>query len=205
MENIVIKSERHQRIINIMAVLMSIAACSIVLGLIIYGFGGGYDAYRGEWRPIIDVMFEPFSHTSGLLIDLGVLLFPITLVIFWWLSSSELTVTDKRVYGRAAFGKIVELPLDSISAVGTSFLKGVDVGTSSGRISFKLIKNQKEVYSAMSDLLAERQYKPGKSAVVEDIISSSKADELKKYKELLDSGVITQEEFDAKKKQLLGL
>ena len=31
------------------------------------------------------------------------------------------------------------------------------------------------------------------------------ADELKKYKELLDSGVITQEEFDAKKKQLLGL
>ena len=31
------------------------------------------------------------------------------------------------------------------------------------------------------------------------------ADELKKYKELLDMGVITQEEFDAKKKQLLGL
>jgi len=30
-------------------------------------------------------------------------------------------------------------------------------------------------------------------------------DELKKYKELLDSGIITQEEFDAKKKQLLGL
>jgi len=33
----------------------------------------------------------------------------------------------------------------------------------------------------------------------------SSADELKKFKELLDSGVITQEEFDAKKKQLLGL
>lgn len=30
-------------------------------------------------------------------------------------------------------------------------------------------------------------------------------EELKRYKELLDSGVITQEEFDAKKKQLLGL
>ncbi len=39
------------------------------------------------------------------------------------------------------------------------------------------------------------------------VISStvSNADELKKFKELLDSGVITQEEFDAKKKQLLGL
>lgn len=31
------------------------------------------------------------------------------------------------------------------------------------------------------------------------------ADELKKYKDLLDSGVITQEEFEAKKKELLGL
>ena len=33
----------------------------------------------------------------------------------------------------------------------------------------------------------------------------SSADELKKYKELFDMGVISQEEFDAKKKQLLGL
>lgn len=33
----------------------------------------------------------------------------------------------------------------------------------------------------------------------------SSADEIKKFKELLDSGIITQEEFEAKKKQLLGL
>ena len=33
----------------------------------------------------------------------------------------------------------------------------------------------------------------------------SDADELAKYKELLDKGVITQDEFEAKKKQLLGL
>lgn len=33
----------------------------------------------------------------------------------------------------------------------------------------------------------------------------SNADELKKFKDLLDSGAITQEEFDEKKKQLLGL
>jgi len=35
--------------------------------------------------------------------------------------------------------------------------------------------------------------------------AASTADELKKFKELLDMGVISQEEFDAKKKQLLGL
>ena len=31
------------------------------------------------------------------------------------------------------------------------------------------------------------------------------ADEIRKYKELLDMGAITQEEFDAMKKRLLGL
>ena len=33
----------------------------------------------------------------------------------------------------------------------------------------------------------------------------SAADEIKKFKELLDSGIITEDEFNAKKKQLLGL
>ena len=40
---------------------------------------------------------------------------------------------------------------------------------------------------------------------VPQVATSSAADEIKKFKELLDSGIITQEEFDAKKKQLLGL
>lgn len=35
--------------------------------------------------------------------------------------------------------------------------------------------------------------------------AASSADELLKFKQLLDQGIITQEEFDAKKKQLLGL
>ena len=40
------------------------------------------------------------------------------------------------------------------------------------------------------------------SAVVQKL---SNADEIKKYKELADNGIITQDEFEAKKKQLLGL
>lgn len=36
-------------------------------------------------------------------------------------------------------------------------------------------------------------------------LTSSSADEIVKFKDLLDQGIITQEEFDAKKKQLLGL
>ncbi len=48
--------------------------------------------------------------------------------------------------------------------------------------------------------------KEGETATAPASVSAgSDAEELKKFKELLDMGVITQEEFDAKKKQLLGL
>ena len=53
----------------------------------------------------------------------------------------------------------------------------------------------------ISDWLAFKKEK----VVIKNNQLTTSADELKKYKDLLDSGVITQEEFDAKKKQLLGL
>lgn len=48
-------------------------------------------------------------------------------------------------------------------------------------------------------------YRAKKNSANGQIQALSAADELKKFKELLDMGIITQEEFDAKKKQLLGL
>lgn len=125
-------------------------------------------------------------------------------LLYLWLSSYSLTVTDKRVYGKAAFGKRVDLPFDKVSAVGTSFLKGIDVGTSSGRIKFKLVKNQNEIHSVISKLLMNRQ-EVERATIMQTNEKPNKADELKKFKELLDGGVITQEEFEQKKKQLLDL
>lgn len=124
------------------------------------------------------------------------------IIFYLCYSKTELVVTEARVCGVAAFGKRVDLPLDSISAVGTSFLCGIDVGTSSGKIKFKLIENNSEVYKVLSGLILNRQRN---NMPQSNNSQTESADELKKYKDLLDSGVITQEEFDAKKKQLLGL
>ena len=124
---------------------------------------------------------------------------------YLWMSKIELIVSDKRVYGRAAFGKQVDLPLDSISAVGTwTLFKGISVASSAGSIKFGMIKNRDAIHSAISKLLMERQNKSAGTTIRQEIPQSN-ADELKKFKDLLDAGVITQEEFDAKKKQLLGL
>ena len=139
------------------------------------------------------------------LIPLASLTF-IGVLVYLWLGSYELTVTDKRIYGKVAFGKRVDLPVDSVSATSTiRMLKGVSVSTSSGRISFLVVKNADEIYKVVSNLLIERQQKKFNTVVTATAPMSDGADQLRKYKDLLDSGVITQEEFDAKKKQLLDL
>ena len=66
-------------------------------------------------------------------------------------------------------------------------------------IKFKCIKNRDEIYETIGKLLVERQASKTTSN------EASSADDLKKYKDLLDTGVISQEEFDAKKKQILGV
>ena len=45
--------------------------------------------------------------------------------------------------------------------------------------------------------------KASESKAAPDIVDA--AEEIRKYKQLFDEGILTQEEFDAKKKQLLGL
>lgn len=136
----------------------------------------------------------------------SLILFSLFLIIFAILNNSELTITDKRAYGKTPFGKRVDLPLDSISSVGTStFLQRLSVATASGNLTFWCIENLDEFHSVMSKLLIARQTEVKKPVEIKQEVSQSNADELKKYKDLLDTGVITQEEFDAKKKQLLGL
>ncbi len=125
--------------------------------------------------------------------------------LFFRLNFYKIIVTDRRVYGRIAFGKRVDLPIDFITSVAKiQGLKGVTILSSSKKTKFLLIKNVGEVYSEINNLLIERQ----KSKLPVNITVEPKndtPDDLIKLKELLDMGVITQEEFEAKKKQILGL
>ncbi|MCM1505729.1 MAG: SHOCT domain-containing protein [Ruminococcus flavefaciens] len=55
------------------------------------------------------------------------------------------------------------------------------------------------------DKILENKKKAKSSGNMTIVNQVSSADEILKLKQLLDAGVLTQEEFDAKKKQLLGL
>lgn len=115
----------------------------------------------------------------------------------------KIVVTDKRVFG-TVYSKNIDLPVDSISSVSTGYLGTIRVSTASGIIVFQFLKNADDLYKEISKLIVERQnIKTAEPQKQETNLSS--ADELKKFKELFDSGVITEEEFAEKKKQLLGL
>jgi len=179
-EKLIIKGTSSQAKIIPMAILV----IGILLFLITAVTGWSWD----------DIVI-PMYIVSCLVIALG-------LFMLYYVNSCEICVTDKRVYGTAAFGTRVDIPLDSISAVGIiSLYKGIGVSSSSGRIKFFYIDNAEEIHSAISNILLNRQNKDSTFATISK--ENSVADELKKFKDLLDCGVITQSEFEEKKKQLL--
>ena len=135
----------------------------------------------------------------------GIVLIAGAVILLLYIGNCEIAVSNVRVYGKAAFGKRVDLPVDSISAIATTMFSGIAVATSSGRVCFLGLKNAAEIHRVLSGLIIKRQFTPVSNTTIKQEIPQSNADELKKYKDLLDSGVISQEEFDAKKKQLLGL
>ena len=117
----------------------------------------------------------------------------------------ELIITNNKITGKVHLIKKVDLPIDSISAIAIiNFLKGIEISTSSGKIYFIFIKNVEEIYKIINNLLLERQSKNIDSSI-KNINNSDGTEQIKKYKELLDTGIITQEEFDKKKKELLNL
>jgi len=71
--------------------------------------------------------------------------------------------------------------------------------TFENELDFKMDEVQKFVKQKVDEA------KRGKNSPSTIVQQASAADELLKFKQLLDAGIITQEEFDAKKKQLLGL
>ena len=211
--------------LNMKAVALTIALCLTIIPTVVAfaisyivtvpsceGWNWNWDwviAKYGKNASVLTVTLDKLGWLIGVVLVCGLVAGLIVALIYTKAYSSiELIVTDKRVHGKTAFGKRVDLPLDSISAVGTAMMKTIVVATSSGTIKFALIANRDEVHNAISQLLIDRQKKNGADVPVTHITNEfqqSNAEELKRFKELLDMGVITQEEFDAKKKQLLGL
>lgn len=124
--------------------------------------------------------------------------------LFWLvILHCNITITDKDVQGRAVWGKKVFLPIEKISAYSTSgIFSKVSISSASGWVSFCCIENYKEIAEVLKKVIDERRSIETPKAKATPTYSSN-LDDLLKLKTLLDNGIITQEEFDKKKKELL--
>ncbi|MBQ7598896.1 MAG: SHOCT domain-containing protein [Clostridia bacterium] len=159
-----------------------------------------------EDKSILTILFDEqfrYNELPGALNICSSILFiffAFGLVLYLWNAKTTLTITDKRIYGRTAFGKRVDVPLHSINSVKTSIFKALTISTSSfSNPKFSRLKNRNKLYDILSKLIVLNQ--SGKE--MQSVAIASSADELKKYKELLDTGIISQEEFEQKKERIL--
>ncbi len=124
-------------------------------------------------------------------------------------TDSRLLVAGKpnSLIGSFMSSGVKSIKLDKINSVGVFGMtvrldtigdEDVVIGSYSPEIRTKL---SSEIQKIVNDYQSKKEAQSATTFVQQ----TSAADELKKFKELLDMGVITQEEFDAKKKQLLGL
>ncbi len=120
-------------------------------------------------------------------------------------------VTDKRIFicnnvmGQSEFKEIALNQIQSIDDAGNAI-----IGTSQLRIKglteifiIDLNRSQRKHLTEVKEIISSasnKQQSAPAAAPAQDI-----PEQLEKYKELLDKGVITQEDFEAKKRQLLGL
>lgn len=174
-----------------------------------FGYGGWYYwcvIYDFEFGDFFISEFFNFSCYYGYMIMLGVVALIVGIIMKLNTEKCEITVTNEAICGKLPRGKEVQIPLNQITAINRSSFSGVSI-TSIGNVSnFHCIENREEVMKAISYLLANPQQntQPAQNGSA-PAANGSEAEQLKRLKDLLDAGVLTQEEFDAKKKQVLGL
>lgn len=127
---------------------------------------------------IIALIVQIVQKKSFKMVSLIALIQPILFIIYSTVFDITMLDGDMRTYGAGTFYYliIVIFIIITVLAFASNFIR----------------KNAQEGQQKVQTVITQE-------------IPQSNADELKKYKDLLDSGVITEEEFEVKKKQLLGL
>ncbi len=110
----------------------------------------------------------------------------------------EITVTDEEIYGKLARGKKVNIPLNQIIAVKPCGFKGISIRSICNTSNFYCIQNRDEVLKAIAYLLVN-------SSQISKEKPIGETEQLKNLKSLLDANIITQEEFEMKKNEIIRL
>lgn len=221
-QNIIIKGTPQKNKVSAIMLTASVVVfvCALLFSVYAYqnleryfslgwGYGGTWYYFIGYdddfWAYFWGEFFS-FRLMYGYILIASVIAFVVSIIMKTNTEKCEITVTNEAISGKLPHGKEVHIPLNQITAINRSSFNGVSV-TSIGNVSnFHCIENREEVMKAISYLLSNPQQnaQPTQNGSA-PVANGSEAEQLKRLKDLLDAGVLTQEEFDAKKKQVLGL
>ena len=156
-----------------------------------------------------------------LIVILNILIFTIVPLIYLLINRrkrklTELTANDMEIVGSYTgfipISKItLKMPIekiDNIAAVKNFFFlytgKALRIASTSGVIRIPYVLNADEVVAFLSEAIEKAKNSPVKAVAEQEKPQGDAADSLKKLAELRNAGIITEEEFNQKKNELLG-
>jgi len=219
--NIIIKGTPQK---NKTALIITIVGAVIFLLsfiIAIYVFNNEKDSYyflgeylgRYYYCVIYDFDFvefflsEFFECIHGYLFLIGLIATIVGIVIKNKTEKCEITVRSDAIIGVIPKEKRVHIPLNQVTGINRCSFNGVSIKSIGNMNNFYCFENREAIMQALAHLLASPQNSNSQPVRATNITVGKEdtAAQLMKLKELLDSGILTQEEFEAKKKQLLGL
>ena len=114
-----------------------------------------------------------------------------------------ITLTNYKITGVYNRHLSLNIPIDSISSVSKGWQGSLCITCAGNKYNIMFVGNRDDFCSYLNELLSKRTQQTMSEHSAKTSIPSY--EEIEKLKHLLDNGVISQEEFEAKKKQLLGL
>lgn len=88
-------------------------------------------------------------------------IFPASILFFLFMyilhSKTNLTVTDKRIYGNATFGKFVDIPIGAFNCCELGSMSGIKIVSSYGEYRFSFISNAQDISRCLFDLCSQKK------------------------------------------------
>lgn len=155
---------------------------------------------------IFGLQFLTIDISIGFLIDISCTVFIggiIHATLYFSARNNCITLTNYKIMGVYNRHLSLNIPIDSVSSVSKGGMGSLCITCAGNKYNIFYVSNRDLFCSKLNELLNTRTQQALKG--VHTINQQSNYDEIEKLKQLLDNGIITNEEFEAKKKQLLNL
>lgn len=128
----------------------------------------------------------------------------IHIFLYFSTKNNQITLTSYKIIGIYNKRFLLNISIDSVSSVSKGWMGSLCISCAGNNYKIPCVNNRELFCLKLNEMLNKRtQQAPSSFFLVDN--QQSNYDEIERLKQLLDKGIITQEEFNTKKKQLLDL